>query len=146
MSTEPEHKSSGHKPREEKAGARGDSSPRKKNSSQFLVPSPLPTRRNRTISQSNAVSDAPVRTGVCKEFCRNKGHGFIIPDNKEFLPAGARSELFVHISDITGELVPKSGDRVQFKTIACPPKKVDLQAVDVSIIEVHGPHETWMDY
>ncbi|XP_031558646.1 calcium-regulated heat stable protein 1-like [Actinia tenebrosa] len=102
----------------------------------FLVPSPVPTRRTRTTSQSRIASETPLRTGVCKTFCRNKGHGFILPDDGE-------KQIFVHISDIEGEYVLKEGDRVQFRTCPLPPKLTEEQAVEVTIIEYHGQHEKW---
>lgn len=102
----------------------------------FKIPSPVPTRRTRTTSQSRIASESPEQTGVCKNFCRNKGHGFITPDD-------GGKDIFVHISDIEGEFVPKEGDKVSFRTCPLPPKNVEKQAVMVVLTEMRGAHEKW---
>ncbi|XP_032228006.1 calcium-regulated heat-stable protein 1 [Nematostella vectensis] len=104
----------------------------------FLVPSPVITRRTRTTSQSRLASEAPLESGVCKYFCRDKGHGFITPNNPDL-----GGDIFVHISDIESEFVLKEGDRVTFRTIAIPPKEQAKQAVEVNIIEARGQHKKW---
>nr|KAF6365882.1 calcium regulated heat stable protein 1 [Pipistrellus kuhlii] len=52
-----------------------------------VVPSPLPTRRTRTFSATVRASQGPIYKGVCKCFCRSKGHGFITPAPR-CLPSG----------------------------------------------------------
>ncbi|KAK3091199.1 hypothetical protein FSP39_017900 [Pinctada imbricata] len=105
----------------------------------FLVPSPIPTRRTRTThSESERARDGPELKGVVKDFCRQKGHGFIIPDDKS-------APLFVHISDVDGEYVPKPGDEVSYKKFLIPPKMEKYQAVHVVITHLNPgvSHETW---
>ncbi|XP_051904543.1 calcium-regulated heat-stable protein 1 [Hippocampus zosterae] len=104
----------------------------------FNIPSPMPTRRNRTCSATARASEGPVFAGVCKWFSRSKGHGFITP-------ADGGSEIFVHISDIEGEYVPVEGDEVIYKVCAAPPKFEKVQAVEVTITHLKPgtKHETW---
>ncbi|XP_056389701.1 calcium-regulated heat-stable protein 1 [Hyla sarda] len=103
-----------------------------------LMPSPLPTRRTRTFSATVRASEGPVYKGVCKSFCRSKGHGFITPED-----GGA--DIFVHISDIEGEYVPVEGDEVTYKVCSIPPKHEKKQAVEVVITHLAPgtKHETW---
>ncbi|XP_028913776.1 calcium-regulated heat-stable protein 1 isoform X2 [Ornithorhynchus anatinus] len=104
----------------------------------YLIPSPLPTRRTRTFSATVRASEGPVYKGVCKCFCRSKGHGFITP-------ADGGPDIFLHISDVEGEYVPVEGDEVTYKMCSIPPKNEKLQAVEVVITHlVPGTkHETW---
>uniref|UniRef100_A0A452GR65 CSD domain-containing protein n=3 Tax=Testudinoidea TaxID=8486 RepID=A0A452GR65_9SAUR len=104
----------------------------------YLIPSPLPTRRTRTFSATVRASEGPVYKGVCKCFCRSKGHGFITP-------ADGGPDIFVHISDIEGEYVLVAGDEVTYKMCSIPPKNEKLQAVDVVITHLAPgtKHETW---
>nr|XP_012640804.1 calcium-regulated heat-stable protein 1 isoform X1 [Microcebus murinus] len=103
-----------------------------------VVPSPLPTRRTRTFSATVRASQGPVYKGVCKCFCRSKGHGFITP-------ADGGPDIFLHISDVEGEYVPVEGDEVTFKMCSIPPKNEKLQAVEVVITHLAPgtKHETW---
>uniref|UniRef100_UPI00398ECFDF calcium-regulated heat-stable protein 1 n=1 Tax=Pristiophorus japonicus TaxID=55135 RepID=UPI00398ECFDF len=104
----------------------------------FLIPSPLPTRRTRTVSATARAAEGPIYKGICKCFSRSKGHGFITPID------GA-PDIFVHISDIEGEYVPMEGDEVSYKVCSIPPKNEKKQAVEV-IITYQAPgtkHETW---
>ncbi|XP_054890911.1 calcium-regulated heat-stable protein 1 [Poeciliopsis prolifica] len=104
----------------------------------FLIPSPLPTRRNRTCSASARAAEGPVFSGVCKCFSRSKGHGFITPSD-------GGNDIFVHISDVEGEYVPVEGDEVTYKVCAIPPKHEKIQAVEVNITHLKpgSKHETW---
>jgi len=115
-----------------------DTPPNPEKKHTFLVPSPHTTRRNRTASMSERAAAGPSFTGTVKEFCREKGHGFIVPDNEDNL-------LFCHVSDIDEEYVPKAGDRVSFKKLLIPPKNVKYQATHVMIVTpVEGvKHERW---
>ncbi|XP_061555987.1 calcium-regulated heat-stable protein 1 [Phycodurus eques] len=104
----------------------------------FNIPSPMPTRRNRTCSATARAAEGPVFSGVCKCFSRAKGHGFITP-------ADGGSDIFVHISDIEGEYVPVEGDEVSYKLCSIPPKFEKVQAVEVTITHLKPgtKHETW---
>ncbi|XP_021567808.1 calcium-regulated heat-stable protein 1 isoform X1 [Carlito syrichta] len=103
-----------------------------------VVPSPLPTRRTRTFSATVRASQGPIYRGVCKCFCRSKGHGFITP-------ADGGPDIFLHISDVEGEYVPMEGDEVTYKMCSIPPKNEKLQAVEVVITHLAPgtKHETW---
>ncbi|MEJ1271462.1 cold shock domain containing C2 RNA binding [Cricetulus griseus] len=57
------------------------------------LPSPLPTKRTRTYSATARASAGPVFKGVCKQFSRSQGHGFITPEN-------GSEDIFVHVSEI----------------------------------------------
>nr|XP_048691160.1 cold shock domain-containing protein C2 isoform X1 [Caretta caretta]XP_048691162.1 cold shock domain-containing protein C2 isoform X1 [Caretta caretta]XP_048691164.1 cold shock domain-containing protein C2 isoform X1 [Caretta caretta]XP_048691168.1 cold shock domain-containing protein C2 isoform X1 [Caretta caretta] len=63
------------------------------------LPSPLPTKRTRTYSATARASAGPVFKGVCKQFSRSQGHGFITPEN-------GTEDIFVHVSDIEGGVRP----------------------------------------
>ncbi|XP_062956245.1 calcium-regulated heat-stable protein 1 isoform X2 [Cynocephalus volans] len=97
-----------------------------------VVPSPLPTRRTRTFSATVRASQGPVYKGVCKCFCRSKGHGFITP-------ADGGPDIFLHISDVEGEYVPVEGDEVTYKMCSIPPKNEKLQAVEPWIVIQMAP-------
>uniref|UniRef100_A0A7N9DGZ4 Cold shock domain containing C2 n=1 Tax=Macaca fascicularis TaxID=9541 RepID=A0A7N9DGZ4_MACFA len=83
-------------------------------------------------------SAGPVFKGVCKQFSRSQGHGFITPEN-------GSEDIFVHVSDIEGEYVPVEGDEVTYKMCPIPPKNQKFQAVEVVLTQLapHTPHETW---
>lgn len=95
------------------------------------VPAVFPIRTVRA-------SQGPVYKGVCKCFCRSKGHGFITP-------ADGGPDIFLHISDVEGEYVPVEGDEVTYKMCSIPPKNEKLQAVEVVITHLAPgtKHETW---
>ncbi|XP_020643541.3 cold shock domain-containing protein C2 isoform X1 [Pogona vitticeps] len=102
------------------------------------LPSPLPTKRTRTYSATARASAGPVYKGVCKQFSRSQGHGFITPEN-------GTEDIFVHVSDIEGEYVPVEGDEVTYKICPIPPKNQKFQAVEVVLTHLapHTKHETW---
>nr|XP_057917742.1 cold shock domain-containing protein C2a [Doryrhamphus excisus] len=102
------------------------------------LPSPLPTKRTRTYSATVRAKSGPVFKGVCKNFSRSQGHGFI-------RPAHGGEDIFVHISDIEGEYVPMEGDQVTYKVCPIPPKNQKIQAVEVVITHLNPrtKHETW---
>ncbi|CAI5792349.1 calcium-regulated heat-stable protein 1 isoform X2 [Podarcis lilfordi] len=89
-------------------------------------------------SRTTRASEGPTYKGVCKCFCRSKGHGFITP-------VDGSPDIFVHISDIEGEYVPVTGDEVTYKVCTIPPKNEKLQAVEVVITHLAPgiKHETW---
>lgn len=47
---------------------------------------------NATIFRSERAKEGPTFKGKVREFCRQKGHGFIIPDHE-------KNPIFVHISE-----------------------------------------------
>lgn len=102
------------------------------------LPSPLPTKRTRTYSATVRARSGPVYKGVCKNFSRSQGHGFIRPTR-------GGEDIFVHISDIEGEFVPMEGDEVTYKVCPIPPKNQKIQAVEVVITHLNPgtKHETW---
>ncbi|XP_002737496.1 calcium-regulated heat stable protein 1-like isoform X2 [Saccoglossus kowalevskii] len=108
---------------------------------EFLLPSPIVTRRTRTFSTSKSASQNPVKKGTVKYFCRHKGHGFITQAEEN------AEELFVHISDIEGEYIPVVGDQVTYKECLIPPKKTKTQAVEVIITHLAPDvkHHRWED-
>ncbi|XP_052774303.1 calcium-regulated heat-stable protein 1-like [Mya arenaria] len=122
----------------QKIASHGRESPQSPAHNKFLLPSPIPTRRNRTYSQSERALKSMSYKGKVKSFCREKGHGFIVrEDNKEI--------MFVHISDIEGEYVPKENDDVSFKLVPMPLNPAKQQAVHVKITHLAPgvSHETW---
>jgi cold shock CspA family protein len=98
------------------------------------------------------------QTGFVKYFCRSRGHGFIIPtipnqDNNKSSNVSTESnnkehnhrqtsestdsqDIFMHISDIDSEFVPRAGDKVSYRVCPIPPKFEKIQAVNVHILEL----------
>ncbi|KAK7939977.1 hypothetical protein WMY93_003303 [Mugilogobius chulae] len=97
-----------------------------------------PPSAPRTYSATVRARSGPVYKGVCKNFSRSQGHGFIRPSH-------GGEDIFVHISDIDGEYVPMEGDEVTYKVCPIPPKNQKIQAVDVVITHLNPgtKHETW---
>lgn len=58
--------------------------PRTGSPGQAPIPSPLP--------RTARASAGPVFKGVCKQFSRSQGHGFITPEN-------GSEDIFVHVSE-----------------------------------------------
>ncbi|KAG7226515.1 hypothetical protein INR49_003836, partial [Caranx melampygus] len=91
-----------------------------------------------TQRETVRAKSGPVFKGVCKNFSRSQGHGFIRPTH-------GGEDIFVHISDIEGEYVPMEGDEVTYKVCPIPPKNQKIQAVEVVITHLNPgtKHETW---
>ncbi|CAH8645641.1 unnamed protein product [Schistosoma curassoni] len=103
----------------------------------MLIPSPIFHKRNRTMSQSEGASKGEHGSGKIISFCRDKGHGFIKPDNSDDC-------IFVHVFDIDGEYVPIEGDVVEYRKMLIPPKNEKYQAVHVRIVNLSPEkHKTW---
>ncbi|CAH8492267.1 unnamed protein product [Dicrocoelium dendriticum] len=106
---------------------------------ELVPPHPVIHRRNRTQSQSERAANAESGKGVIVSFCREKGHGYIKPDD-------GGDYLFVHVFDIDGEVIPNQGDLVEYKKMLLPPKNEKYQAVHVKLINLApGKHKTWDD-
>jgi len=110
------------------------------NNSSLVLPDVIVTKRNRSDSIIGRIED-DVERGTVKYFCRSRGHGFIVPENDP------GQELFMHISDIEGEYVPRKGDTVSYRACPIPPRFEKLQAVHVHIVDfAEGdgvPHRKW---
>jgi len=91
------------------------------------LPSPIITKRTRTNSTYDRAMDNPIEKGNIKYFSRGKGHGFIVSER-------GGDDVFVHISDIEGEYVPREGDEVTFRLCPIPPKLEKFQAIHVRIV------------
>jgi cold shock CspA family protein len=101
-----------------------------------LIPNPIITKRTRTMSMLEMAMENPIEHGVIKSFCRVKGHGFIKKDDGE--------DIFVHVSDIDGEYVPRVGDEVSYRKLQIPPKMEKFQAVHVQITNFTPEvHQRW---
>ncbi|KAL7668274.1 hypothetical protein ACOME3_008982 [Neoechinorhynchus agilis] len=108
-------------------------------------PSPVPSRRLRTISACQRAAAGPDFTGVIDSFSREKGHGWI-STKVEGDSGGRREKIFLHISDIEGDWVPRIGDIVTFKKHPMPPRNEKLQAVHVRFVHLKpGNRECWDD-
>uniref|UniRef100_A0A6A7FZ68 Cold shock domain-containing protein CG9705-like n=2 Tax=Hirondellea gigas TaxID=1518452 RepID=A0A6A7FZ68_9CRUS len=98
------------------------------------LPSPIVTRRTRTLSTNQIALSNPQVMGKIKSFCRAKGHGFVTP-------LDGTVDIFVHISDVEGEYIPREGDEVRYRLCPIPPKREKMQATHMQIInftpEVH---------
>ncbi|RNA40865.1 Calcium-regulated heat stable 1 [Brachionus plicatilis] len=98
----------------------------------------IPHKRTRTLSEHERIANGPTFRGTIISFCRNKGHGFVKPDDES-------EPLFVHISDIEGSWCPKEGDIVSFKKELVPPKNIKYQAIHVHFVHLKEgvKHEHW---
>jgi len=103
------------------------------------IPSPLITKRNRTPSTCERAMGNPIERGTIRYFSRTKGHGFIANES-------GGEDVFVHISDIEGEFIPRVGDEVTYRLCAIPPKVEKFQAIHVRIThftpEIHLKWDT----
>ncbi|CAF1406720.1 unnamed protein product [Rotaria magnacalcarata] len=100
---------------------------------------PFIPRRERTLSQCERTMQSPSYEGIIHEFCREKGYGHI-------QQKGHPSELiFVHVSDIDDDYVPKPGDIVSFKKVLMPPKNEKMMAVHIKLLHLAEgvKHESW---
>ncbi|XP_067938006.1 calcium-regulated heat-stable protein 1-like [Watersipora subatra] len=115
-----------------------DGSNQSNSNDSFRIPSPFIHKRQRTKSASEVAAQSPRLDGVIKEFCRERGHGFVTP-------VEGGSDLFVHVSDIDGEFVPLAGDEVTFQKCLAPPKNERYQAVHVKITHLKEgvTHHRW---
>jgi len=114
------------------------------------------TRHLRTPSISEQIQDEYL-SGCVVYFCRSRGHGFIRPDpglntsyncNNESHNrnnnSGDFEDIFVHISDIDSDYVPRKGDKVSYRLCPFPPKFEKYQAVNVKITSMSPqPHNRW---
>ena len=109
----------------------------------------MTNKRNRTKSVCGRIAE-DVAIGTIKYFCRSRGHGFIVPDDDNGDESGdspgSGEELFLHISDIEGEFVPRKGDRVSYRLCPIPPRFDRFQAVHVHIVDfTQEKHKRWSD-
>jgi len=103
----------------------------------LTIPSPLITKRTRTPSTCERILKTTNLYGTIKLFCREKGHGFISPEE-------GGEDIFVHISDIEEEYIPIPGDRVKYQLCPIPPKFEKCQAVHVHIVDLKlALHKRW---
>jgi len=80
-----------------------------------------------------------IHEGIVKFFCRSRGHGFIDDDEDPF-------PVFMHISDIEGEFIPRKGDRVRYQVCPMPPRFDKPQGVHIQIIDFTPEvHKKWSE-
>ncbi len=90
------------------------------------LPDVIVTRRSRSDSVCGRILEEE-ESGRVKYFCRSRGHGFVVPEGQD-------EEIFMHISDIEGEFVPREGDTVSYRLCPIPPRFDRFQAVHVHIV------------
>merc|ERR1711953_520952 len=102
------------------------------------LPEIIITRRTRTQSMNGRIGD-DIHEGTVKFFCRSRGHGFI-DDDVDTYP------VFMHISDIEGEYIPRKGDRVLYNVCPMPPRFDKPQGVGIKIIDFTPEvHKKWSE-
>lgn len=80
-----------------------------------------------------------IHEGTVKFFCRSRGHGFIDDDDDTY-------PVFMHISDIEGEYIPRKGDRVLYNVCPMPPRFDKPQGVHIKIIDFTPEvHKKWSE-
>ena len=92
--------------------------------------------------------ESNVRDGTVRFFCRSNGHGFIDPSPAAATSPSSPSDdpVFMHISDIEGEFIPRKGDRVRFRVCPMPPKFDRFQAVHIEIRDfTPEKHHRWTE-
>jgi len=124
----------------------------------LMLPDIIITRRTRTHSMNGRIEE-DVHEGTVRFFCRSKGHGFIdddtvtaiteaknITQNGHSTGMNVSIPVFMHISDIDGEYIPRKGDRVRYQTCPMPPRFDKPQAVHIQIIDFTPEvHHRWCD-
>lgn len=100
-----------------------------------------------------------VHEGTVKFFCRSRGHGFIDDDDvstsvvqvmivhdDDKLDFQDPYPIFMHISDIDGEYIPRRGDRVKYRVCPMPPRFDKPQGVHITIIDFTPEvHRKWSE-
>merc|ERR1712156_124424 len=101
------------------------------------LPEIIITRRTRTHSMNGRIGEE-IHEGIVKFFCRSRGHGF--DDDEDPFP------VFMHISDIEGEFIPRKGDRVRYQVCPMPPRFDKPQGVHIQIIDFTPEvHKKWSE-
>ncbi|KII73529.1 Cold shock domain-containing protein C2 [Thelohanellus kitauei] len=96
--------------------------------------SSFPRLRSNSINQR--IASIPYKHGTIKSFSRSKGHGMIVDSQ-------TGEEIFMHVSEVVSEYVPRDGDLVKYKTIPIPPHNTKEQAVDVHFTVEDETREKW---